>query len=79
MPLIDDFADKCLAESLKESVRSHIDSCPECESKLNETQRLKTLLQRLAVPCPALIYFNEATDLILTRIADERRAHQEIH
>lgn len=78
-PLIDDYADNCLDESLKESVTAHIDSCKKCESKFNETNRLKTLLQSLSVPYPGIMYFNQATDLILSRIANDSRTHEGVH
>jgi len=79
VPLIDDFADGALDESLSEKIQKHFSACSKCECQLDETRRLKTLLGRLVNSEPGSQYFHVATELILTRVSAESQIQKRVH
>ncbi len=79
VPLIDDFADGSLEESLSETIQKHVSSCSECDSQVEETRRLKTLLKSLVIPEPNGQYFRNATELILSKVSVESQMHRRVH
>ena len=79
VPLIDDFADGSLDEDFGKRLQNHFLVCSKCESKLNETRRLKTLLADLVVPHPLGNYFRDATAQILARVSAESQFQRRVH
>jgi len=79
VPLIDDFADGSLDDSLSEKIQKHLSGCSKCESQFGETRRLKTLLASLFIPEPNGQYFRNVTELILSRVSGESQFHRRVH
>lgn len=78
LALLEDFADSALTTAEAASVRAHLDDCPDCRAKHDQTDRLKQLLRTFRTPDPGADYWADNSVLIRARTSDaaDRREHQ---
>ena len=70
LALLEDFADSALTTAEAASVRAHLDDCPDCRAKHDQTERLKQLLRTIRTPDPGPDYWADNVVLIQARTSE---------
>ena len=65
--LLEKYLDKELSGSLLTETEQHLETCPECQNRLEELRQLNRLLVRVKPPVPSQAYLEESLSIIQAR------------